>query len=302
MKAPSPFGSTYSVSVPRSPLVFELAALGAVVVLGVVGVVLAASRVSSRADASIGPVAVARVPVQAAPSVAAVSPRIAVERAGAADGDIPHSTELSTTGDSVQGVRDGWDVAVLSGEAGVLEVLTYPATRLQIDGRSYDVRVGDDTRVTRVPITSGHHQVDFVSDAYTFAVRREVEVTGGSTTRIVLDLSDRMPERVAPPTATGSNLRGGEGMWYVGNSGGRPVFNNTLGTERQMRSMPPPSSMGSASPSPGGSCCEEGLTWQGCCPTPSSPVHHRCGLPGTLCKAACGEQLACGRSSRYAGR
>src|SRR5690242_9469973 len=40
-------------------------------------------------------------------------------------------------------------------------------------------------------------------------------------------------------------------------------------------------------------CCEDGLTWQGCCGTPSNPGSHTCGNPSRFCLALCSGQTSC---------
>ena len=46
---------------------------------------------------------------------------------------------------------------------------------------------------------------------------------------------------------------------------------------------------------PAGGCCEDGLTWQGCCGTPKHGGSHQCGAPGAPCAVACVNQRACGK-------
>jgi hypothetical protein len=45
-----------------------------------------------------------------------------------------------------------------------------------------------------------------------------------------------------------------------------------------------------------GECCEDGLTWKGCCDTPSNPLGHQCGSPFG-CEEPCVNQRACGDTS-----
>ena len=110
---------------------------------------------------------------------------------------------------------EAWDDALASGKAGILELGSDPRMRLRVDGRDYGIAVGGDARVTRLPVSPGAHVLDFISDEYVFAVRREVSVGPGQTARLVLALRDQLPKAVAP----------GEG-WYIGQSGGRPIFTN----------------------------------------------------------------------------
>jgi hypothetical protein len=42
-----------------------------------------------------------------------------------------------------------------------------------------------------------------------------------------------------------------------------------------------------------GSCCEDGLTWLGCCGTPQHGPSHTCGAPSMLCQAPCIDQHSC---------
>jgi hypothetical protein len=41
-------------------------------------------------------------------------------------------------------------------------------------------------------------------------------------------------------------------------------------------------------------CCEDGLTWSGCCGTMVNPSPHTCGDPMALCQALCVGQMSCG--------
>jgi hypothetical protein len=45
-----------------------------------------------------------------------------------------------------------------------------------------------------------------------------------------------------------------------------------------------------------GECCEDGLTWRGCCGTPSFAAPHPCGST-VLCQARCDDQHACGAAT-----
>jgi hypothetical protein len=137
---------------------------------------------------------------------------------------------LWRTCDPVPRTADAWDDALVSGKAGVLELSTNPPTRLRIDGRSYGIRVGGGTQVTRLPITPGPHTLDFISDEYVYGTRRQVMVRAGETVRLVLELRGELPA----PAAGGS--------WYRGSEGGRPVFQNYGSeTDTTVTSFRPPS-------------------------------------------------------------
>jgi hypothetical protein len=49
-----------------------------------------------------------------------------------------------------------------------------------------------------------------------------------------------------------------------------------------------------SSPDANGECCEDGLTWTGCCSTPANSLAHECGSPGG-CNLVCEAQHACGK-------
>jgi hypothetical protein len=129
---------------------------------------------------------------------------------------VPAAFELWRTCDPVPRTRDAWDEALASGRAGALELSSNPETRLRIDGRDYGIRVGGDARVTRVPTSPGMHTLDFLDDAHVVAVRRQVLVRSGETTRVVLEQRDRLPK----PAALGNP------SWYVGRVEGRPFYTN----------------------------------------------------------------------------
>ena len=129
--------------------------------------------------------------------------------------DIETAMDLWRTCDPIPRTPDAWDDALVSGRAGMLEVSTNPPTRLRIDGRSYGLRVGGGSQVTRMPIAPGTHTLDFISDAYVLGVRRQVTIRAGETQRVVLELRDALPA----PVSSG-------GTWYQGSTGGRPIFQN----------------------------------------------------------------------------
>jgi len=131
------------------------------------------------------------------------------------DCDVPGAIALWGTCDPIPRTRDAWDRAVVDGRAGFLEAVAHPRARLRIDGRDYGIAVVGGATVTRVPITPGEHEIDFVNDENVLGARRHVVVAAGQTTRVDVEFLDAMPK----PTEVG-------GKWYAGQEHGRPLFRN----------------------------------------------------------------------------